>query len=404
MKKLVRLFCELFGIALFVVGGGYAIIAVADETFSKKLKWTEEGELTEQLPLFQMIPGIMAAHSAVYLGRKVAGVGGACVGLLAVALPSVLIFSAVSMGYDAIPLDNRWLLAAFEGLRAALTGIIFAMVVRSGPKSVKGWKSALGCALALAALFAPCIPVVGVILFAIAFALVRTAGGARRKRLGGDASPYQATNPNTQTPKHQNTLPPPTATFRSAAWLAPLVFLKYGLVAFGGGYVLVPMYLQDFVGAAAPYLQIPAEEFANLMALTQMTPGPIGINAATFFGYRLFGFGGALVTTACLLIPGALILLAALRSLERFRENAYVKGVMACIKPVTLAMMLSALWSFAGMSLWSVDAGGLSFHPFSWLLFALVATLTLLRKLSAVQLILLSAGLSLALEGLQGLC
>ena len=97
MRKLFRLFYEMFCIALFVVGGGYAIIAVADEVFSRKLKWTKEGELAEQLPLFQMIPGIMAGHAAVYLGRKVAGFAGSCVALLGVALPSVLVFTAVSM-------------------------------------------------------------------------------------------------------------------------------------------------------------------------------------------------------------------------------------------------------------------------------------------------------------------
>ena len=72
--KLVRLFFEMFRIALFVVGGGYAIIAVADDTFSRKLKWTKEGELLEALSLFQTFPGIMAAHCAIYVGRKVAGV------------------------------------------------------------------------------------------------------------------------------------------------------------------------------------------------------------------------------------------------------------------------------------------------------------------------------------------
>ena len=98
MRKLIRLFYEMFSIALFVVGGGYAIIAVADETFSRKLKWTKEGELTDQLPLFQMIPGIMAGHAAVYVGRKAAGFVGSCVAVLGVALPSVVIFTLVSMG------------------------------------------------------------------------------------------------------------------------------------------------------------------------------------------------------------------------------------------------------------------------------------------------------------------
>lgn len=385
MRKLIRLFYEMFAIALFVVGGGYAIIAVADETFSRKLKWTKEGELTDQLPLFQMIPGIMAAHAAVYVGRKVAGFVGSCVAVLGVALPSVVIFTAVSMGYDKIPLDNRWLVAAFGGLRAALTGIILAMVVRTWPKSVKGWRGHLGWGLSLAALFVPGMPAIAVILAAVLAGLVGAWGQSLRSRSGeAGRLPYESRG---QSP-----------TFRSCAWLAPLVFLKYGAVAFGGGYVLVPMYLQDFVGPTAHYLQIPAEEFANLMALTQMTPGPIGINAATFFGYRLFGLGGALVTTACLIVPGLLILSLALRSLEKFRDNPYVVRVMACIRPVTVALMTSALWSFAGMSLWTATGEGVVFHPLAFVLTALAATLQLRRVMGVIRVILTCVALSIALS------
>ena len=77
VRKLWLLFWEMFKIALCVVGGGFAILAVADEVFAKKRKWTEEGEIVSHLPIFQMIPGIIAGNTAVYVGRKVAGIPGA---------------------------------------------------------------------------------------------------------------------------------------------------------------------------------------------------------------------------------------------------------------------------------------------------------------------------------------
>ena len=92
MKKLLRLFWEFFKISLFVVGGGYAIIVVADEVFGRKLKWLKEGELLDHLPVFQMVPGLIAGNTAIYTGLKVAGRLGAVVALVAVALPSFLIF------------------------------------------------------------------------------------------------------------------------------------------------------------------------------------------------------------------------------------------------------------------------------------------------------------------------
>ena len=139
----------MFRIALFVIGGGYAIIAVADVVFSRKRKTISEGELLGALPVFQMVPGIMAGHAAVYVGRKTSGFAGSIVALAGVALPSVLVFSAVSAGYDFVPLGNRIVEAAFIGLRASLAGIILSMVVKSWKKSVAGWKGEGGFSLFL---------------------------------------------------------------------------------------------------------------------------------------------------------------------------------------------------------------------------------------------------------------
>ena len=97
MKRFAVLFCELFRISLFVVGGGYAIIAVADAVFARR-KWTREGELIDRLPVFQMVPGLIATHTAVYVGNKLAGGLGALVGVTAVALPAIVIFTCVSWG------------------------------------------------------------------------------------------------------------------------------------------------------------------------------------------------------------------------------------------------------------------------------------------------------------------
>ena len=149
----------------------------------------------------------------------------------------------------------------------------------------------------------------------------------------------------------------PPRRFRSS-WLPLLLFLKYGALCFGGGFVLVPMYIQDFVGPGAAWLQISSEEFANLMALTQMTPGPIGVNGATFFGYRLAGVPGAVMASAALLLPGSLVLYFVLRSLDRFRENRVVRGIMRGARPASVALMLCALWAFGSMCWWRTGAEG----------------------------------------------
>lgn len=379
MKVLLELFWEMFKIAFCVIGGGYAILAVADGRFSRKKKWIEEGELVEHLPVFQMVPGIIAGSTAVYVGRKVAGVKGALAALTGVFLPSVIVFSAISAGYSLIPLDNRYLDASFLGLRAALAGIIAAMTLKAWKKSLK---DALAYVFMLVSLYAISFEGMNpafVVLLAAFAGIVLSFAGSFRGRF-------------------------PKSCFFSSLWLMPLVFLKYGLIAFGGGYVLVPVYINDFVGPGALFLQLSAKEFADVMALTQMTPGPIAVNCATFFGYRLgiahFGsVSGALAcafaATLSLLLPGFVLLYAALNSLERFRTSRIVGGILLGIKPVTIAMMLNALWAF--LSIGVVEGGGAGWRgidPVALLIFVSSACALRSGKAGAVAIILLSAGVS----------
>jgi chromate transporter len=98
-------------------------------------------------------------------------------------------------------------------------------------------------------------------------------------------------------------------------------------------------------------LQITDVEFSNLMALTQMTPGPIGVNGATFFGYRLAGVAGAIIASALLLLPGSIIVYAALRSLDKFAGVRIVRGILCGAKPASMALMVAALSVFARQSI-----------------------------------------------------
>ena len=369
MKRLAEIFWECFKISLFVIGGGYAILSVADAVFSRR-KWIEEGELVDHLPVFQTIPGIIASHTAVYIGRKRAGLLGAAVAVLAVALPSICIFVIVSQHYRSLPLDDPWLAAAFVGLRAALAGVVFATVLRSWRRNLPDVFAYAVMALSLAALVAGA-PVWTVLLGAMGVGAV----AAMKRREGRVSSP---------------------------AWVALFLFLEYGALCFGGGFVLVPMYIQDFVGANAPFLRISAEEFSNITALTQMTPGPIGVNGATFFGYRIFGIVGAVAASVALLLPGAVLCYLALASLERFKSNRTLQGVLRGVRPASIALMLVALHAFAGMCLFPQSAGG-SLDPVGAVLFAGVTLAILKRWLGPVAMILVSAGLAVAFHAVQSL-
>ena len=366
MRNLWSIFSELFRISLFVIGGGYSILMVADRRFAK-LGWIEEGELLDHLPVFQTIPGLIATHTAVYIGRKRAGKTGAVVGVVAVAIPAVMIFIGVSICYRMFPLGNPWLESAFVGLRAALTGIIAATIIRSWRKSLP---DAFAYSLMIAGVFA-----IGYFHVHIALVLVLAMLLGLSVTLSSP-SPSSPPTPSTST-----------SHFNSVSLLPLLLFAQYGALCFGGGFVIVPMYLHDFIGESAPYLQIAESEFGDIMALSQMTPGPVGVNCATFFGYRLAGVPGALIASAMLLLPGSVLAYAALSSLEKFKTSRIVKGLMRGIRPASIALMLVALFAFAKMTVYCDD----TFHIWGLILTITATVLTMSKKINIILLIVLCA-------------
>jgi len=371
IRSLWILFREMFLIAAFVFGGGYVILSVADARLPKKLKSIRPGELFDMLPLFQMVPGIVAGHTAVYVGNRVAGIPGAFAALAGTVIPSVVVFTVITLVYREIPVESPLMAAAFLGLRASLVGVMVEMIARNWRRSVSGIAGCVAvCAAVLLMLLAKVSP--GCVI--VAGMLVGVAVAWFQDRF---STPHEG-----------------KVVFRSFS-LVPLLFLKYGLMAFGGGFVLVPVFMHDFVGSAAPYLQLAPYDFANVIALTQMTPGPLAVNCATFFGHGLGGMTGALVGTFCLVAPGSVILLLALRSIDRFRSSFVVRGVFIGVRPVTTALLICATWAIAGMSLWHVGASGFSVSPLAVTLAALSAAAVWSRRLGAVPVILLSSFLSL---------
>ncbi len=398
MRRYLSLFWEFLKISLFVVGGGYAIIVVADEVFGRRLKWLKEGELLDHLPVFQMVPGLIAGNTAIYTGLKVAGRLGAVVALVAVALPSFLIFLGVSCGYAFLPVGNPWVESALLGLRAALTGVVFGTLVKSWRRSVVGAYGYVTVAVASALLVGCGVTVVAVLLAAMAAGILWAfGGGAMPSR--DDASGGIAPAP----------LPPARRMLLAVGGLAALAavtlacgrifwtFVKFGLLGFGGGFVLVPIYLQEFVGPAAPSLQLATEEFSNLMALTQVTPGPVSVNAATFFGYRLGGVFGGAVATAALLLPSLFLLTLALTGIERWKRSRFVQGLLWGVKPATNALMLKAGIVFAGMSVWTWSGGAaFTVHPLAIALAVFAGWALVKGRLSIMSAIFLCAALGAA--------
>ena len=116
-------------------------------------------------------------------------------------------------------------------------------------------------------------------------------------------------------------------------------FLQIGLFSIGGGYAAMPL-IQNQVVDLHPWLTM--TQFADIMTIAEMTPGPIAINSATFVGIQIAGLPGAIVATVGCVFPSFVIVMSLAYIYYRFRGLNMVQGVLAGLRPAVIAMIASA--------------------------------------------------------------
>ena len=118
-----------------------------------------------------------------------------------------------------------------------------------------------------------------------------------------------------------------------------VIFLKVGLFSFGGGNAMLPLIYQSVQEAGI----MSAEEFSDLVALSQVTPGPVAVNAATYVGLEEAGILGAIIATIGVCLPCFIIMLIVIRLLDRFKDNRFVEGAFVGIRPATIGLIAAAV-------------------------------------------------------------
>lgn len=124
-----------------------------------------------------------------------------------------------------------------------------------------------------------------------------------------------------------------------------LVFAKIGVFGFGGGMAMLPMIYQG----AKTFGLMSADEFSNLVAISQVTPGPIAVNAATYVGFNCAGYAGAVSATFGVALPSFILVTLACYFIAKFKESKAIDGAFAGIRPVTAGLIASAV-IFMGQS------------------------------------------------------
>jgi len=124
-------------------------------------------------------------------------------------------------------------------------------------------------------------------------------------------------------------------------------FLKVGLFTIGGGLASLP-FLYDMAENTGWFTN---QQLADMVAISESTPGPIGINMATYVGFTVGGVAGSIVATLGFIVPAIILLTIVSKFLKKFNENKYVKGAFYGLRAVSVALICAALVSVIEISL-----------------------------------------------------
>lgn len=117
-------------------------------------------------------------------------------------------------------------------------------------------------------------------------------------------------------------------------------FFKIGLFTIGGGYAMIPLMQTEFISV---HHWLTSKEFIDIVAIAEMTPGPVAINSATYIGYQILGVAGSIVATLGVISPSLIIILIIARLFKRFSASPIVKAIINDLRPAVIGLILTAV-------------------------------------------------------------
>lgn len=158
-------------------------------------------------------------------------------------------------------------------------------------------------------------------------------------------------------------------------------FFQIGLFAVGGGPATIP-FLMDIPERHSWYTKT---DVVDMLAVSESTPGPIGINMATYAGFRAAGLPGGITATLSLVLPSIIVIIIVARILEKFSKNPYVRTVFSGIRPLVTGLIATAVCGIFEAALFTDSSGNFRFPVFSLILCALFFVLMNLKKLKKIH-------------------
>ena len=145
MNVLTELFIVFFKLGAFTIGGGIAMLPLLQNTLIEEKKWFTKEEFVDIVAVCQSLPGVVAINMATYVGYKKKGLIGSIVATFGVTIPSFVLILIIANGITALG-DNRTVMGAMAGLRAAALGLVAVAIIQLVPSAIKSIWSVLAAA------------------------------------------------------------------------------------------------------------------------------------------------------------------------------------------------------------------------------------------------------------------
>ena len=359
--------------------GGPAMIAYIKELSVNHKKWLDEETFKDGVSLCQSIPGATAMQMAAYVGLRSNGLIGALLSYTGFGIPAFILMLILSVAYvDAHELP--FAVSLFKGLQVIVVAIVGNATYSFGKGIFKNYKGILMALISAAILWLGVSP----------FVVILGAASAGTVFFMNTDSPVLPTH---LRKRNQSEFKQVILLFLIfliglfGLYIANIklfnvatLMLKIDLFAFGGGFGSVPLMLHEIVDVRR---WIDSKTFMDGIALGQVTPGPIVITA-TFVGYLMYGFAGALVATVAVFTPSFLILTGVTPYFDRLKTSKHFVGATKGILATFVGLLLFATVKFASAVPWDAVR----------LLLVLGTLIALLRKIDILYVVIAGAVIS----------
>ena len=326
LRQLTLLFLKLGSVAF---GGPASHIAMMEEEVVARRKWLSRQQFLDLIGATNLIPGPNSTEMAIHVGYIVRGWRGLLLAGVSFILPAALItvgYAWTYVTYGALPQVQPWLI----GIPPAVIAIIASAVLRLGRASINNRDLLV---LALAIVVAVQLGV-GEIIALLVGGLVGMIWLRCADKLKSRSSLVILALIGALS---TITVHGADGSSRAAAslWSLALYFIQIGSVLFGSGYVLFA-FLEG--GLVSHHGWISQQQLVDAVAAGQITPGPV-LSTATFIGYIIHGWSGALVATVSIFLPSFIFVLLLNPVIPRIRESAWTAAFLDAVNACAIALM-----------------------------------------------------------------